>query len=103
MPTDWRIAGTGDFNGDGHLDIVWENKVTGERGMWLMNGVTVIGWAELTTISFWTGGSLLSLCQIKAKNLSFKRTAGFLPPANGFGNSSIFPRFLSEGGLKVQA
>ena len=24
-PTKWRIAGVGDFNGDGQADLVWEN------------------------------------------------------------------------------
>ncbi len=30
-----------DFNGDGFADIIWENGVTGARGIWLMNGTTL--------------------------------------------------------------
>jgi hypothetical protein len=40
ISTDLKIVGTGDFNGDGKTDIVWENTVTGKRVVWLMNGTT---------------------------------------------------------------
>ena len=47
IDTDWRIAGTGDFNGDGQTDILWRNYGTGpNQGMnhiWLMNGSVVTG------------------------------------------------------------
>jgi hypothetical protein len=47
LDTDWRIAGTGDFNGDGQTDILWRNYGTGpNQGMnhiWLMNGSVVTG------------------------------------------------------------
>ncbi len=29
-----------DFNGDGHPDLLWQNTVTGERSLWLMNGTS---------------------------------------------------------------
>ncbi len=28
-PTTWRVAGFGDFNGDGHEDILFQDKTTG--------------------------------------------------------------------------
>jgi hypothetical protein len=41
MPdTNWQIAGTGDFNGDGKPDILWRNRVFGYVAVWLMYGVT---------------------------------------------------------------
>jgi hypothetical protein len=43
VPSPWTIAGTGDFNGDGHADIVWYNTSTGQAVIWLLNGVTLIG------------------------------------------------------------
>jgi len=39
VDANWQIAGTGDFNSDGKTDILWQNKVTGQRALWLMNGI----------------------------------------------------------------
>jgi hypothetical protein len=40
VPTQWHIAGAGDFLGTGQADLVWENTITGERAIWIMqNGV----------------------------------------------------------------
>lgn len=36
----WKMSGTGDFNKDGSVDIVWRNYRTGDNGIWLMNGTT---------------------------------------------------------------
>ena len=30
----WKVAGTGDFNGDGKSDIFWRNSSTGENAIW---------------------------------------------------------------------
>jgi PKD repeat protein len=42
LPTDWKIAGTGDFNGDGKIDLLWQNITTGDVAYWTMHGVTQI-------------------------------------------------------------
>jgi hypothetical protein len=43
-PLDWRIVGTGDFNGDGRPDILWRDQAkTGQIAVWLMNGRTRAG------------------------------------------------------------
>jgi hypothetical protein len=39
----WRAVGTGDFNGDGHSDILWQNTTTGQVSVWEMDGNTRIG------------------------------------------------------------
>ena len=36
--TNWKIAGTGDFNNDGHPDLLWHHLGTGAIAAWLMNG-----------------------------------------------------------------
>ena len=36
----WQIKGTGDFNGDGKSDILWQNN-DGTAGLWMMNGAAV--------------------------------------------------------------
>src|SRR5262249_9196804 len=40
------IVGSGDFNSDGHADILWQNT-DGTPAIWLMNGTTLIGAATL--------------------------------------------------------
>ena len=37
----WQIVGSGDFNSDGHPDIVWQNVVDGRITAWLMNGLAL--------------------------------------------------------------
>jgi len=40
VPSAWKIAGVGDFNGDGRADILWRNTTTGDMSNWLglLNG-----------------------------------------------------------------
>ena len=38
----WHAAGTGDFNGDGKADILWQN-IDGTPVIWEMNGTSIIG------------------------------------------------------------
>ena len=35
----WEIKGTGDFNGDGKSDIIWQG---GTPSIWLMDGTNVV-------------------------------------------------------------
>jgi hypothetical protein len=39
----WRVAGVGDFDGDGKADILWRNSGTGENYLYPMNGTTILG------------------------------------------------------------
>jgi hypothetical protein len=48
----WQIMGTGDFNKDGNVDILWRYNGTGGRvRVWYMNGTSMISGAELTAVS----------------------------------------------------
>ena len=42
----WHAIGSGDFNGDGRSDILWQND-SGEVVVWALNGGNVIGSAGL--------------------------------------------------------
>jgi hypothetical protein len=38
----WRMVATGDYNGDGKVDIVWRHSSSGQNVMWFMDGVTLV-------------------------------------------------------------
>ena len=49
----WDIKGVADFNHDGHGDLLWRNKSTGENGIWLMggeNGTDLLSVAMIQTV-----------------------------------------------------
>ncbi len=39
-----------DFDGDGMPDLLWQNTGTGQRSLWLMNGLTATGGVDLGTV-----------------------------------------------------
>ena len=53
MDTNWKIGGTGDFNRDGKMDILWRNYGAGlgHNTVWYMNGATLTGSAWLPTVT----------------------------------------------------
>jgi len=52
--TTWRIAETGDYNGDGYSDILWADG-SGNLAVWFMNGATIASTAGLGNVgTSWT-------------------------------------------------
>ena len=47
----WHIVGTGDFNNDTHVDILWRNISTGSNVVWFMNGTDWLASAELLPVA----------------------------------------------------
>jgi uncharacterized repeat protein (TIGR03806 family) len=41
--TDWHVAGSADFNNDGHLDILWRHQTSGVNWLYLMRGNELVG------------------------------------------------------------
>jgi hypothetical protein len=46
----WRIGGLGDFNGDGRVDVAWQNSA-GLVWLWYLNGLRVQTSTGLTTVA----------------------------------------------------
>ncbi len=44
----WSVAGVGDFDGDGHADLLWQQSSSGSVMEWLMNGNTITSAAAPT-------------------------------------------------------
>jgi hypothetical protein len=44
----WKVVGTGDFNGDGYSDILFQNTSSGQVAIWEMDGTNVIGGGVLS-------------------------------------------------------
>jgi hypothetical protein len=48
----WRIVGATDFNADVQPDLVWQNRSTGQIGVWFMSGV------NLSSVTLFTPGQV---------------------------------------------
>jgi hypothetical protein len=44
---DWKVVGMLDLDGDGHKDILFQNRVTNELVYWLMNGPNLVQYGYL--------------------------------------------------------
>jgi FG-GAP-like repeat len=49
--TGWKAVSSGDFNGDGDSDILWQNTTTGQSEIYLMNGSTIASTGTLNSTS----------------------------------------------------
>jgi len=54
-PAGARVVGTGDYDGNGTADLLWENSQTGALTLWLLNGGVVLGTGTLDRSSLPSG------------------------------------------------
>jgi len=47
----WKIAGIGDFDGDGKADVLWRNSSSGENYIYFMNGTAIAAEGYLRTVA----------------------------------------------------
>jgi hypothetical protein len=48
---DWQIVGTGDFNRDGKVDLLWHHATSGRVRVWYLDGVSIIAGADVSTVA----------------------------------------------------
>ena len=41
VPSNWTLAGVGDFNGDGSTDILWRDATDSAVAIWFLNGTAM--------------------------------------------------------------
>ncbi|PSB19284.1 hypothetical protein C7B65_11975 [Phormidesmis priestleyi ULC007] len=46
----WQIAGAGDYNQDGQVDLLWRNKAEGSVAWWVMNATSIASVVYLPTL-----------------------------------------------------
>ena len=83
--TNWKIVGTGDFNGDRHPDLLWQHQTQGWLAVWTMNGTTQVG------------GTLLTPDRVTDTNWKVVGTGDF----NGDGKRDILWQHLTDRRLAV--
>ena len=44
----WKIAGSGDLNGDGATDLVWQHELSGRLAVWYLSGAQVVSTLPLS-------------------------------------------------------
>ena len=79
----WQLIGTGDMNGDGTTDLIWQNTTTGDVVVWFMNGGGIVG-------SQW-------LSRVPPSSWKFAGTGDF----DGDGNSDVLWRNTSTGEVVI--
>lgn len=82
--TSWNIKGTGDLDGDGYADVVWEKSNTGDLKYWRMSGTSKI--QELT---------------IDRHSLSTNYTIKAVGDLNGDGKADLIWRNVSTGANEI--
>ena len=58
VPSNWVMAGAGDFNGDGNIDILWHDSISGTVAIWYLNSAgevqSTASVAAVPPSTYWT-------------------------------------------------
>jgi hypothetical protein len=99
--TEWRIAGAGDVSGDGKLDLIWRNVVTGAAIAWTLDNAMFTGtvdWGivnpawQLRGVGYYAGDAAADLVWQHAETgqiYLWVREAGELVPNTSVGATQL--------------
>jgi VCBS repeat protein len=96
--TSWKIAGTGDLNGDGFADLVWHNTSDGTVAVWIMRGTTFVGSAVVNYSPLASGWNIRGVGDVNGDgraDLIFQHNDGSLAVWLMNGVNAIAAMFLS--------
>ena len=48
LDINWQVRAVGDFNADGHPDLIWQNVATGDLYAWFLVGTNAVSYGPLT-------------------------------------------------------
>lgn len=57
----WYVAGTGDFNGDGKADLIWEEYLGKDTAIWLMDGLSMTSGTIVASDPNWNVSAVADL------------------------------------------
>jgi hypothetical protein len=93
VTTDWHVAATGDFNGDGREDLLWRND-NGLMTDWLANHSGGYNTNSAATIGVGTDWTIASVADFNGDGISdilWRQDTGQLTDWLGTGNGSFTP------------
>lgn len=102
--SDWKLADTGDFNGDGRIDLLWRND-GGQLDIWTMNGSQIVasntitqGGARAAPASDWSVASVEDFTGDGRSDILWRNTSGQLDLWTMDGAQIVASNIVTQGG-----